>query len=41
VRAIERNRPRVRIGWESYLTDWLKRLAPVTVQRVVGLARRR
>ena len=40
VRAIERNRPRVRIGWESYVTDWLKRLAPVTVQRVVGLARR-
>jgi len=41
VRAIERNQPRVRIGFESVLTDWLKRLAPVTVQRIVGWGRRR
>jgi short-subunit dehydrogenase len=41
VRAIERNQARVRIGFESYLTDWLKRLAPVTVQRLVGWGRRR
>ena len=41
VRAIERNQARVRIGFESYLTDWLKRLAPVTVQRVIGWGRAR
>ena len=41
VRAIERNRPRVRIGFESYLTDWAKRLAPVTIQRVIGRGWRR
>jgi short-subunit dehydrogenase len=41
VRAIERNRPRVRVGFESYLTDWAKRLAPVTVQRLLGWGRRR
>ena len=41
VRAIERSRPRVRIGFESYLTDWAKRLAPVTIQRVIGRGWRR
>jgi len=41
VRAIERNQARVRIGVESYVTDWLKRLAPVTVQRLVARARRK
>jgi len=41
VRAIERNRARVRIGPEAYLTDWLKRLAPVTTQRFIGWRWRR
>jgi short-subunit dehydrogenase len=36
VRAIERNQARVRIGAEAYLTDWLKRLFPVSTQRLVG-----
>jgi short-subunit dehydrogenase len=36
VRAIERNQARLRIGVETYVGDWLKRLAPVTVQRVLG-----
>ncbi|HTO07909.1 MAG TPA: SDR family NAD(P)-dependent oxidoreductase [Myxococcota bacterium] len=41
VRAIERNRARVRIGVETYLADWLKRLAPVTSQRLLGWGWRR
>jgi short-subunit dehydrogenase len=41
VRAIEHRQARVRIGPESYLTDWLKRLAPVTTQRLIGWAWRR
>jgi short-subunit dehydrogenase len=41
VRAISRNQARVRIGIETYLLDWLKRLAPVTVQRAVGWGWRR
>ena len=41
VRAIERNQARVRIGPEAYLTDWAKRLFPVSVQRLVGWGWRR
>ena len=41
VRAIERNQARVRIGPEAYLTDWLKRLFPVSTQRFVGWSWRR
>ena len=41
VRAIERNQARVRIGPEAYLTDWAKRLFPVSVQRLVGWSWRR
>jgi short-subunit dehydrogenase len=41
VRAIERNQARLRIGAETYIGDWLKRLAPVSTQRVVGWAWRR
>lgn len=41
VRAIERNRVRVRIGPEAYLTDWAKRLFPVSTQRLVGWSWRR
>jgi short-subunit dehydrogenase len=41
VRAIERNQARVRIGPEAYLTDWLKRLFPVSTQRLVGWGWRR
>ncbi len=41
VRAIERRRARVRIGPESYLTDWAKRLLPVTTQRLIGYGWRR
>lgn len=31
VRAVKRNRMRVRIGADAYLTDWLKRLLPVAI----------
>jgi hypothetical protein len=31
VRAVKRNRLRVRIGIDAYLTDWLKRLLPVAI----------
>jgi len=31
VRAVKRNRPRVRIGFDSFLSDWLKRLLPQAV----------
>jgi len=41
VRAIERNRGRLLIGAETYLGDWLKRIAPVATQRLVGWAWRR
>lgn len=41
VRGIERNQARVRIGPEAYLTDWLKRLFPVSTQRLVGWGWRR
>jgi short-subunit dehydrogenase len=41
VRAIERNQARVRIGPEAYVTDWLKRLLPVSTQRFVGWSWRR
>jgi len=41
VRAIERDQARVRIGTEAYITDWLKRLFPVSVQRLVGWSWRR
>jgi len=41
VRAIERKQARVRIGAEAYLTDWLKRLFPVSTQRLVGWGWRR
>jgi NAD(P)-dependent dehydrogenase (short-subunit alcohol dehydrogenase family) len=35
-RAIERNQPRVRLGVESYLIDWLKRLLPSAPQRWIA-----
>jgi short-subunit dehydrogenase len=41
VRAIERNQARLRIGVETYLGDWLKRVAPVSTQRVIGWAWRK
>jgi short-subunit dehydrogenase len=41
VRAIERNKPRLLIGAEAYALDWLKRLAPTTTQRLMGIAFRR
>jgi len=31
IRAVKRNRMRQRIGFDSYLTDWLKRLLPVAI----------
>jgi NADP-dependent 3-hydroxy acid dehydrogenase YdfG len=41
VRAIERGSPRLRLGPETYLLDWAKRLAPVATQRaLVGAYRR-
>lgn len=36
VTAIERNSARLRLGPETYAMDWLKRLAPVGTQRLVG-----
>ena len=41
VRAIERKQARVRIGPEAYLTDWAKRLFPVSTQALVGFGWRR
>jgi short-subunit dehydrogenase len=35
VRGVERGRMRVRIGRETYLADWLKRLFPVSLHRLV------
>src|SRR5262245_24652032 len=41
VTAIERGTPRLRLGPETYLLDWAKRLAPVATQRLlVGVYRR-
>lgn len=36
VRAIERNTFRLRLGSETYVTDWMKRLFPTATQRLVG-----
>jgi short-subunit dehydrogenase len=41
VRAIGRNQARLRIGVETYIGDWAKRLFPVSTQRLLGLAWRR
>jgi short-subunit dehydrogenase len=41
VRAIERNRGRLLIGVETVLGDWLKRLSPVSTQRLLGWGWRR
>ena len=35
VTAIEKNRKRVLIGPEAYLTDWIKRALPVTTHRIL------
>jgi short-subunit dehydrogenase len=40
VRAIERNRARVRITASSYLADWLKRLLPTTTDTVLAAMQR-
>lgn len=40
VNAIKRGKPRVRICKETYLTDWMKRLWPVTTSRLVNAASR-
>jgi short-subunit dehydrogenase len=36
VRAIEKNQHRVRIGRETYLLDWAKRLFPVLTQKAIA-----
>ena len=41
VTAIERGTPRLRLGPETYLLDWAKRLAPVATQRLLVGAYRR
>jgi short-subunit dehydrogenase len=41
VRAIRRNRTRVRVGADAYLADWIHRLAPQLPGRVLGFALRR
>lgn len=38
VAAIKKRRTRLRIGWETYLSDWIKRLAPITSNRIVAWA---
>ncbi|MFI5314510.1 MAG: SDR family NAD(P)-dependent oxidoreductase [Myxococcota bacterium] len=40
-RAITRNQARLRIGAETYVGDWAKRLFPVATQRLVGWGWRR
>ena len=41
VRAIERNTPNLRLGVESYVVDWLKRLLPNAPHRLMAAALRR
>ena len=41
VRAIRRNRTRVRVGADAYLLDWLHRLAPQLPNRLLGFGLRR
>jgi hypothetical protein len=41
VRAIERGTMRLRLGPETYVIDWAKRLAPVGTQRLLVGAYRR
>lgn len=41
VRAIRRNRTRVRVGADAYLSDWLHRLAPQLPGRLLGFGLRR
>jgi short-subunit dehydrogenase len=41
VRAIRRNRTRVRVGADAYLLDWMHRLAPQLPTRVLGFGLRR
>jgi NAD(P)-dependent dehydrogenase (short-subunit alcohol dehydrogenase family) len=41
VGAIERGAPRLRIAGESYVLDWLKRLAPTLTQRLIRRGRDR
>jgi short-subunit dehydrogenase len=41
VRAIRRNRTRVRVGADAYLLDWIHRLAPNLPGRALGFALRR
>lgn len=41
VRAIEKNQHRVRIGLETYLLDWAKRIFPVLTQKTIALGYRR
>lgn len=33
VKAVKKNHPQVRIGWDAYLGDWLKRLFPHSIHR--------
>jgi short-subunit dehydrogenase len=41
IRAIERKQKRLRIGFESYITDWLARLFPVGTHTVISAIFRR
>jgi NAD(P)-dependent dehydrogenase (short-subunit alcohol dehydrogenase family) len=41
VRAIERNRPNVRLGVEVYVIDWIKRLFPDALYRLMASSLRR
>jgi NAD(P)-dependent dehydrogenase (short-subunit alcohol dehydrogenase family) len=41
LRAVERNRPRVRIGLETYAIDWARRLLPELTTSLVARARGR
>jgi short-subunit dehydrogenase len=41
VRAVRRNRTRVRVGADAYLLDWIHRLAPQLPGRILGFGLRR
>lgn len=36
VKAVKHNRMQIRIGWDSFLGDWMKRLFPYGVHRILG-----
>jgi hypothetical protein len=41
IRAVKKNRLRVRVGADAYLLDWIKRLFPVAIHGLFRYAFRR